>query len=274
MATVELYEWRVGTETIRETSAWWSQTKDGQTYTPVSGLSRSALDFSTSLDAAKLTITVHRAHEIALRYRTLPPDGVTLTIWRGSGSTWERIWSGRLSAVRWRADEAQLELEPPQTALRLRGLQQTYSPHCRHRLADARCGIGVHDHHLVHPELYPLRVDLAVAAVDGAEVTITGLSDFVDGAIAHHPVNGPVWFVGGEMIHDATDRRRFILAHSGDVVTLQAHMPDVTVGDSVRLRAGCNHSIQVCRVKFANLPQFGGFAFTPLRNPFVTKDGA
>lgn len=273
MATVELYEWTVGDEVVRETSARTSQTKSGQSFTPTPGLTRSALDFGTSLDAAKVTVRAHRAHEIALRYRTLPPDGVTLAIWRGSGSTWDRIWSGRLSAVRWQGDEALLELEPPQTGLRLRGLQQTFGPHCRHRLADARCGLAVHDQHDAHPErdLYPLRVDLTVTSVDGADVTIAGLSAFVDGAITHHPVNGPVWFIGGELRHDATNQWRFITAHSGDVVTLHAHMPDVAVGDAVRLRAGCSHQIHVCDAKFANLKNFGGFAFTPRRNPFATK---
>ena len=50
-------------------------------------------------------------------------------------------------------------------------------------------------------------------------------------------------------------------------LTLNLPFSDLTVGDTVKAFAGCNHTTEVCDGKFANLLNYGGFPFIPQKNP-------
>ena len=63
---------------------------------------------------------------------------------------------------------------------------------------------------------------------------------------------------------------RLILSQDGDTVTLLLpfNTSQVTVGTSVDVYAGCDHTIAICKTQFDNVINYGGYAFVPLKNPF------
>ncbi|MEW6169845.1 MAG: phage BR0599 family protein [Pseudomonadota bacterium] len=59
-----------------------------------------------------------------------------------------------------------------------------------------------------------------------------------------------------------------IVAHSADSITLAAVPPGLSVGATVVLYPGCDHTLSTCESKFGNSANFGGFPFIPTKNPF------
>lgn len=80
------------------------------------------------------------------------------------------------------------------------------------------------------------------------------------------------WFRGGILVTE-TGIRRFILDHIGDTIILIKPIPGFAelseeVPQNVILYPGCDRTTKMCREKFDNLPNHGGFPFMPSRNPF------
>jgi uncharacterized phage protein (TIGR02218 family) len=71
---------------------------------------------------------------------------------------------------------------------------------------------------------------------------------------------------GGEMI--VGNERRMIVSNVGPIFTVASPFSQITAGNTVVVRRGCDHSFQTCRVKFSNQDRYGGFPFVPSRNPF------
>ena len=76
------------------------------------------------------------------------------------------------------------------------------------------------------------------------------------------------YFTGGFIGYSG--KSRFIVAHSGDVLTLWKSFPELADAPdfSVAISAGCNKSIFTCINKFDNVNNFGGFPWIPNINPF------
>lgn len=102
-----------------------------------------------------------------------------------------------------------------------------------------------------------------VSAQVGSVITVTGLSGaYTDG-----------WFTGGYVEVVGSTDLRFVLDHVGDDLTLL--IPFLVTPSNVNVFAGCDHSIggtHGCGPKFDNVPNFGGFAFVPKKNPHEGLD--
>lgn len=123
----------------------------------------------------------------------------------------------------------------------------TYQAICNHVLYDTRCKVN---------PAAGFTLLSTVSAQSGRTVTIN--TSLTAG-----------FFVGGDITDVVTGDSRMILAQSGNVV--QMLLPfnvSNMVGRSVSLRAGCAHTIAICKSKFNNVINYGGFAFSPLLNPF------
>jgi uncharacterized phage protein (TIGR02218 family) len=98
---------------------------------------------------------------------------------------------------------------------------------------------------------------LGVASMVGNLLTVSsGLSGiYTDG-----------WMNGGYVEVVGGSDYRLIQDHTANVLTLM--QPFATTPTSVNVFAGCGHSVAICKSKFDNVDNYGGFAFVPTKNPF------
>lgn len=179
--------------------------------------------------------------------RYQPAAGVALQMWFGYVESLS--FKGRMASWRVPSGVAEaLELDCPSVVT---------SRLCQHILYDARCS--------------KLRTDFDVATTvsaispDGKTITTVGS---VPAAIS-----GVAWALHGELLHGPTSERRTITAQPAlNQFTLQCEfgggVGGVSIGDAVTIFAGCDHSRTQCRVKFANVINFGGHPDLPRTNPF------
>lgn len=257
----ELYKWTVGSDVITETNAMFAKSFAGLTYTPAS-LERTAIEHSDSMDKGGLSVTVVRDHEVATRFRAQPPDTATLEIFQAKDGSYVRIWSGRLISVTWQGSKATVAVEAPTTAARLRGLRGMFQVTCRHRLFDGRCLAQA----AVGAALSDYFQTVTIEEITGSRVLVTGLT-----TAATSDAGGSTYFLSGELVFGSS--RRMIVGYevvnlSDAWVTLHTPIVDLTVGESVELRTGCDHTIETCESKFKNDARFGGFPYAPPANPF------
>jgi len=130
---------------------------------------------------------------------------------------------------------------------------RAYLRTCRHRLGDAGCGVDLSDP--------AFRATGTVVAADGPlMLRVDGLAAFASG-----------WFDRGALTwQDGANAgsRAEVKAHrAGEgAVTLalwQAPALPVAPGDSFTVPAGCDKTLAICRDRFANVVNFGGFPHMP-----------
>jgi hypothetical protein len=97
-----------------------------------------------------------------------------------------------------------------------------------------------------------------VAGQSGNLLAVGGLGAYAAG-----------WFTGGYVEDIANSDFRTILDDDG-AGNLTLLLPFATQPSTVNVFAGCAHDIAVCKSKFDNVINFGGFAFVPRKNPFET----
>lgn len=254
-APVELYEFVLGAETWRYTSADADQVYGGQTWTAVP-LSRSEIDETAEINRANLTLTAAYDFAVAELFRVAPPAGVILLrirrLHRGDGEA-AVIWLGRLVNCDWSGREAHLSAEPVYTSIRQPGLRRHYSRLCPHVLFGTACRLVADD----------WDTTATVTAVSGLLVTLTGT----------HAGTAGYWAGGMAAWVDGAGRtqRQGIEAHAASgQIKLVAPLPGVPVGATVHVWPGCDKTLKTCREKFANRANFGGFKWIPGKNPFTT----
>lgn len=204
----------------------------------------------------------------ALTSAALTDADIAAGIWDGATvETWLVDWSdprsrllldiGRIGEIR-RGDHG--------FTAEVRGLAQAfdetrgrlYQARCSADLGDARCRIDLTDPRFT--------VSAAVETTDGRQTVTLAIGQSFAGG----------WFEGGKLTftdganrdavfeiraHDAIgDRARLVFWHPA--------VAAISTGDAVRLEAGCDKSLETCRVKFANALNFRGFPSIPT-NDFV-----
>jgi len=214
---------------------------------PRGGISHNDPTMSPQADRGNLEITVSHRNPIIRAHREFPPAGDTeVTVWRQneiSGDVFE-IWSGVvietpivgstgiIRSQHWAAVVAGSE-----------GLSEKWAPTCPFMTYQFPCPAQIANHSTA----------VVVSAVDTENftVTVTGITQ-----IDH-------WFNAG-VFSVANGDKRFILDHTGDVLTLLQNFPvsSLKVGDSATLIDGDDHLYQTCRDKFGsetgNGAAFGG----------------
>lgn len=251
---VELFLFTRGVKIWTYTSADDSQTHLSQTYAPVP-IKRSRIDDMAELNRRELEIEVPHDLPVASQFISYPPgEVVTLKIFRRHRTDLDLetrvIWIGRVLSARWGDDGNVLLCEPISTSLKRTGLRRRYGRQCGRVLYMPGCNVD--------PASY--RTQGTVTAITGNQFSIAAAAGQPDG-----------FFNGGYLWWQMPDGRkdsRMIIGHVGDLVTLNAVMPAVSVGDAVELYPGCPHTIAVCESRFGNHENNGAFMFTPNVNPF------
>lgn len=247
-APVELYRFVRGADRWTWTSGDVAVVYLGETYTPTV-LQRDEPD-QDQQRAGPLTLTVPRDNAVAQLFRVfVPPATMGLTVYRAHRDDLADViplWQGRVRAVEWRGSEARIQAEPLDAMLDRQALRRAYGLNCQHMLYDLRCKIGAE----------AFRVSGPLSSLSGTNLTA---------AIFATQPNG--WWVSG-YVRVALQDYRMVIAHTGDTVEVLSAFEDLAAGDVIEAFAGCDRTLAVCRSKFANAGNHGGFPWIPLENPF------
>jgi uncharacterized phage protein (TIGR02218 family) len=229
-------------------------TKDGETYIPIS-IMRDTIVASGTLDKAMLAITVPRNAQAAELFRVDPPTFPTqLTIFQGhvGDSDWKTIWFGAMKSVTYEGSKAKLNCEPLSMRLMQPGLRRHYQITCPHVLYGPRCNVAKG----------PFLRTAVVTAITKQTIT---LADGWNGALdTSKYLNGYVQWPGGTQTFDARAVIGVIDAHN---LKLAGIPTGVVVGQSISILPGCNHQMSDCLGVYANIQNYGGCRFIPVKNP-------
>ena len=126
--------------------------------------------------------------------------------------------------------------------------------------------------------------DLAATAVMGSQIHQLLPETNVDGVVGIWYGKGPGVDRSGDVLRHAnlagTGKHCGALAVAGDDHVSKSstipHQSELsfynfaipTLGQTVDVFAGCDHSLAICESKFANVINYGGFPFVPIKNPF------
>lgn len=253
---IELYHFDGTLEDWYITTAPDTITSGGQDYEPVAGLKRSALKVGTQEeDQLALDIEIPFDHPIATSYayRTAPPT-LELNLYRAHRNDPNDtilMWKGRVLSFSVTGRICKLRV-PAIFSYLMEGTAPAprYQAPCNHVLYDSRCGVNPAGFQHV----------ATVAAIVDNIVTLDGLG-VLSGADL--PAGEMIWATGGE--------NRMIISATGLDVTVSFPFANLSVGDTVTIRRGCDHSFATCKSVFSNGANFGGCPLVPDRNPFTSK---
>lgn len=206
--------------------------------------------FTNGGDSKKATLEVEVSanNPVALLFRSGGfSASVFMTIYRHhwGDDEYPVFWKGRVVSCEWDGSIARLHCETMTTMFQRAGLRRVYQVGCPHALYSANCG-----------------VILASYAINGTVVSVNG--NMVNIAVAAGYATG--YFTGG-MIKFGIETR-FIVAHSGQTITLVDGLGTLAIGSPVTIWPGCSHDITTCISKFNNVLNYGGLPYLPLKNPF------
>ncbi|QJD54403.1 putative structural protein [Sphingomonas phage Eidolon] len=221
-------------------------------YKPAS-ISRTEAEVKNEISKSNIEVQIPLTNEVAVRW--MQDNGekiVSLTIFeREKNGTVSVVWKGRLSSILPDMTAVTLKMESIFTSLRRPGLRARYQRSCRHALYGRGCTLDPAD----------FEIDGSVSAAAGRTFTIAAAAGHSDG-----------YFVGG-MLRAGDGTLSYVTGHVGNQITVQrlsfSLATEIAGGFpfDVKLYPGCDHSRATCNTKFANLPNYGGFDFIPVKNP-------
>lgn len=252
---LELYEFKFGVVTTRLTSYNQDIVFQGVTWTSIQ-IARSAVQNSAEQAINELKITMPLGHPIASQYIGNVPGKVgSIKIFRAHADDVAEesvlVFEGFVAQASFDgALVATLSCSPSTSVFKRSGPRFNYQSLCNHVLYDERCKILEN----------AFRFTGTVVAVTGRDIEVSGL----------FAAEGADWAVSGFVRAPAgtTDDARLVLEQSGDVLSLLNNFSEDVIGTTVDVFAGCDHSLVTCDVKFANVINYGGFPFVPIKNPF------
>lgn len=265
----EFYQLDVAGVTYYLTSADHDLAHEGQVYT-AEPMMRESQRVVTARDGGGnnvFALTIRVDHPIVRRWFKMgvPPQQATVTGFRKqmrSGLV-EQIWRGAIVSVSCETDGvaklniASLLGEP----IRRRLPTIRASKICNHVLYGQGCN----------------------ADSESVLFKLTTTALYVNGRVVRYDqgnTSASGWAKFGQLIHVASGESMTVLSHgyiglpsSVVEVEMQNAIPDLHTGDSIIVRAGCDHTIDQCVARFDNAINFGGMPALPTRNPFFRGYG-
>jgi uncharacterized phage protein (TIGR02218 family) len=243
----ELYLFETLDESWRLTSS--DQVRSGplgpsDLYTPTA-MMRTALGKGPEDKANSLTVTIPRDHALAQQFiGYMPVTPLTLIIYRGHEGESETIvqFTGGVTSAKFDED-CELNCAPEEQCLQQKIPRMKYQTPCNKIIYSLACGAT------------KISTSATVSAVAGDVVSAGAFSGHADG-----------WFNNGYL--EWGNFKRMIIHHVSNDVTLLAPILGLTAGQAVVAYRGCNRTFAECVGIFANGPNFWGFEWIPVRNPF------
>lgn len=252
---IELYEFSLGTEFFRFTSAEDVLNIGGDVYQPLA-IARGGITQGNDPGNRTLTITIPAITSIAQKYIIVPPgEKAGLNVFRfqrdetPAFDTQVLLFKGRVHSVTFSNDghSADFIIKSIESAMLTNIPRFTFASMCPLVLYSSACGaIASNFDHL----------GVASSIVDNT-ITVSGAS-----------ASG-IDFVGGYLRPTGTNDFRMITAQSGDVFTLLLPFHINPNGQNMQAFAGCDHVLLGdCALVFDQVINYGGHAFVPNRDLF------
>ena len=206
--------------------------------------------FTNGGDSKKATIdiSVNANNPVALLFRSggfSAPVMITIYRHHWGDDEYPVFWKGRVISCEWDGSIARLRCETMTTMFQRAGLRRLYQVGCPHALYSPNCGVVFASY----------AISGTVLSVVGNMVNIAAAAGYPEG-----------YFTGGMLKFGI--ETRFIVAHSGQTVTLVDALGTLNVSSPVTIWPGCAHDIATCISKFNNVLNYGGLPYLPARNPF------
>lgn len=256
---IELYELNIDQETFYFTSSEEPFEFVNHVYDPVE-VSRSTITVGTEERTQTISFNLPTAHPFVQKFvDVVPGKKATLTIFRFhryDTAPQERVtmFKGLVQSVAFtkNAEVAKVAVMPLTGSLGRQIPRVTYQGVCNHVLFDARCKVDAGSFEYVGN----------ASAINGDLITVDGLLG----------AKGAGWATGGFIQDDAGSDFRLILSQATNDVRVLIPFSNQTpiIGTDVSVFAGCAHTLAVCKTKFNNVINYGGFQFVPTKNPFAT----
>lgn len=228
------------------------------TFNPVAGMKRGGLKVGThDDDNVDITIDIPIIEQIVKDYafQTTPPS-LSVTIYRlqRDAGTYVAYWKGPIASITVNDEFATFRIPSKFGSILQGNIPNVYvQPPCNNVLFDELCKVSRVANSL----------DTQVSSIEGRVIGIPSIGGFPNG-----------WFIGGEIAIPARNERRMIVNQSGSLLTINYEFSKLSVGTSIQVTAGCDHSYSGANgcPKFANQRNFGGCPFVPgeSNNVFVT----
>ncbi|MGD9671807.1 MAG: phage BR0599 family protein [Hyphomicrobiaceae bacterium] len=253
-----LFDFVIGTQHYRYTTAETAQTYNFQTWQPAA-IERARKQISDRLDDARMDITCDRELDIVLRLRAPPlPTPCRVVIYKSHrGETdWIQDWAGIVTRTSLGEAEATLRCSAEIALNNVQSHRLYFSTTCPYVVYDEFCQV---DRQL-------FRTVGTVSAISGLDVTIPEVDALADGRFTggmlewNHPTDGAM-------------ERRWIASHAGAVLALVERTGSLAVGMNVSVYWGCDRSKDSAFgcLGFNNVINFGGEPYIPPDNPFNGK---
>lgn len=244
-----------------------SFTSPDRTYRPIP-IQHGAITSSGTLDKANLEIRMPRNAPLADVLRLYPPSDVVNVIIRQMHRTDPDsealvVWTGRVLSSTWDGNEARLSCEPISTALRRNGLRRNYQIGCPYVLYGAQCAAN-----RANATTPPLTISGASGSsiylpqgwMPSGWATAGKTVDKFIGGVAQWQYEGPAGTV--------VVKRTILKITSNSTVIVAGNLPSLIQGSQITLTLGCNHQMTDCQNLHANVPNYGGQPYIPVKNPF------
>lgn len=215
-------------------------------------IQRSTIEAKNEINKQNVDISLQIDHTLAQKWLTENSETlVTATIFEVTDAGTEVAWKGRMASIKPSTADIAFTFESIFTSMRRPGVRQKFLRTCRFSLYRRGCNLNKDD----------FAVSGVPTAVSGLQVTVTAAASYADG-----------YFNGG-MLAAADGSLRYITFHSGSTLTLfRRSIPLETAfalgATTVTLYPGCDRARMTCILKFSNLPNYGGFDWIPVTNPF------
>jgi uncharacterized phage protein (TIGR02218 family) len=253
---IELYQFTQGAVVSRFTNFNQDVTFNGSTWLTTQ-ISRENIERAIETGINDLKIRMPLDNPIASQYiPNVPGKVIDVIIYRAHFTDPAEqvlvVFEGYIAQAEFDGGlEATLTLQPFTSQFKRSAPRYTYQSLCNHVLYDAQCKIarGSFTH---------------VGLLSGIDETLRTVT--VNGVVG----NGSDWAVGGWVAFPAggNDDQRLVVAQSSDTLTLLSNFASDVLGQNVDVFAGCAHDIGTCNTKFANVINFGGTPYVPVKNPF------
>jgi ribosomal protein L37AE/L43A len=249
----ELYEFTGQFRSYYYTNNSEEVTFDGKTFLPCA-IERSVIEFVSLLGGIITTdVSVPISDVLAQDYcLRKTPNRLHLKIWECQRSISpdveaKCIWRGRAISYATENDMGVIKTQSmAQTRLSKKTRVPFYQTTCNHVVYDNRCGLNRED--FTH--------EATVTDVFNNIITVDD-----DGFSNAELVVGSAKVV-------RTGEEKLIVSNTNNVLTVSQAFTDIEVGDTITLTLGCPLSYDVCKARFNNIDNFGGFMFIPTTNPF------
>ena len=264
-APIELFEFKVSgaySATYQYTSSEQDYVEFGNTWSAIP-IGRSSIQTNGSVVRDNIKISFAIDNPLIQEFLKVTPDYlILLTVYTVRPSGAFVAYKGRLAALSADVDRIDMTFESLYTTLKQTGLRENYQRSCRFMLYDKETSRGCQ----VNKHFY--RQVLTVSAMDNFTMTVDS------------PVPDPKYFEGGMVQHDdyikATVQARGILEVADTKYKLTSRWPwlvqallDSPTGTvDLAFYPGCDRSLDMCKTRFDNAKNFGGFPYIPTKNPF------